>query len=105
MAPSRLTSIICRCSARCCELKGASIITPALFTRTSALPNSLRTRSAAATIDVSIGDVGVNGERAGAQLLGEFVQSIDASREKRESISLSGEHARPSLRRYPTRLR
>src|ERR1700689_2712184 len=51
IAPSRLTSTIWRCSARCSEVNGASSITPALLTRTFAPPSSLCTRPAAATIE------------------------------------------------------
>src|SRR3954454_19642328 len=51
IAPSRLTSTIWRCSARCSELNGASSMTPALLTRTSAPPSSFSTRLAAATTE------------------------------------------------------
>src|SRR6266516_520784 len=51
MAPSRFTSTIFLASSRWSPPNGPSSITPALLTRTSTLPNSRSTTSAAATIE------------------------------------------------------
>ena len=59
----------------------------------SAPPSSRCTRSAAATQRVAVGDVGLDRDRAVAQLAGERLDALGAAGQQREPVTVGGEGA------------
>ena len=97
IAPSRLTSTICRISARWSEVNGASSITPALLTRMSAPPELALHALGSRDDRVAVGHVGLDRQRAVAELAGQRLDAVGAAGQQRDAVAVGGQRARRGL--------
>ena len=82
MAPSRLASIMRRWSSCPSEVKGASSMMPALLTRTSVTAEFGLDPAGGRDEGVAVGDVGLDGDNAVAELVGQGLDAVRAAREQ-----------------------
>jgi hypothetical protein len=73
--------------------------------RTWVRPSSCSTRWAAATIEFAVGDVGRDGDRAVAEVMGQRLDAVGAAGQQRDAVAVVHQRAVDHNRRASGRLR
>ena len=93
IAPSRLTSTIWRCSARCSEVNGAEQHHAGVVDQDVGAAELVLDALGGGDERVAVGDVGLDGDRAVAELVGERLDAVGAAGQQRDAVAVGGQRA------------